>query len=604
MSAVRKLISALRLRCLTCIVLALALILQCAYAATVLNDPRSSASFYVETYGLVDPGENARVARAHRIFRRLARVAGTTANRSPGLRVVSSEAEPWAIALPGGYVILSQGALDVCYRGVTVEQGDARLAFVIGHELAHLTGNDFLHRDIYMSLSGAAEPALDRVKQLVGNTGANASAAWQETLRRTELEADDTGFLYASLAGYDTSLLLTQENGGFLEHWVQQTRTDNDDVHLRPAERTSFLRKRLENLQSKAGLFAAGVRLAHFGRFEDARYFLREFQAVFPSREVFSNLGYVHLQMARRLLDPTVAYRYWMPSLLETETRLGANTRGVARRLSPAARRELEFAVDMLETAAKSDPRHVVSRFNLVAAYMYLGEFHKARAVIEEARELRPEDPQVLGMRALVLTEQDREIDMWPTAVGILESLVGRPAPQANVVFNLARLLEERGRKDQSLLYWGRLRTRLEELPAPYREIVCRKTGEPCDAATAVRLRERLRQQIPVPAGADIDTETSRRQLQHWRRDSLRLGPVVTDMFSAPNGDSLVAIDHHVELIVLTEQPFNTVRQLTDCCGEPLIRMPAAHGEIWSYGPDASALVDGGVVREIWLASR
>jgi len=47
-------------------------------------------------------------------------------------------ADPWAIALPDGYIIIASQTLDICYKNVSKEIGDTRIAFILGHELAHL----------------------------------------------------------------------------------------------------------------------------------------------------------------------------------------------------------------------------------------------------------------------------------------------------------------------------------------------------------------------------------------------------------------------------------------------------------------------------------
>jgi len=106
--------------------LALALVSMTVSANT--PDPKSMASFYVETYGLVDAEQEPLVNNAVAVFDRVLQVADRKSNRNPGLRIVNSDGQPWAIALPDGYIILSRGALKVCFEGVSVDEGEASCA--------------------------------------------------------------------------------------------------------------------------------------------------------------------------------------------------------------------------------------------------------------------------------------------------------------------------------------------------------------------------------------------------------------------------------------------------------------------------------------------
>jgi hypothetical protein len=94
--------------------------------------------------------------------------------------------------------------------------------------------------------------------------------------------------------------------------------------------RAALLQQRLRDLQDKLGFFDFDVRLSHFDYCDDGVYFFQEFQKVFPGREVLNNLGYCYLQMARQDMDPSRAYFYWLPLILEGETRAQALVRDAA----------------------------------------------------------------------------------------------------------------------------------------------------------------------------------------------------------------------------------------------------------------------------------
>ncbi|NIO39737.1 MAG: hypothetical protein GTO41_05800, partial [Burkholderiales bacterium] len=70
-----------------------------------------------------------------------------------------------------------------------------------------------------------------------------------------ELEADDSGFLMASLAGFQTGALIEDPSQDFFSHWVAQTQSYNDSLHVSPQERSEFLRIRLKNILAKKDYF-------------------------------------------------------------------------------------------------------------------------------------------------------------------------------------------------------------------------------------------------------------------------------------------------------------------------------------------------------------
>ncbi|MFO1429621.1 MAG: M48 family metalloprotease [Candidatus Competibacteraceae bacterium] len=290
-------------------------------------NPRAQVQFYITTYSLADPREQPLVARAYWIFEELRRVAEPPARRQPQLKIVNSPGDPWAIALPDGFIVLSRRAVELAYQGVGQPEGDARLAFILGHELAHLAKDDFWHLEVSQALAGDPEPAAVNLRRLLEQQADVQGAAVEprrRALRLKEAEADDRGFLYAGLAGYRVDTLLGEPGAGkadFFHDWLSQTQTRLDPAHPDPAERATLLRVQLDRLQEKLEFFYTGVRLTHFGAYADAEYFLREFQTVFPAREVHNNLGYGYLQRARRELPPALAYRYCLPTLLDTTTR-------------------------------------------------------------------------------------------------------------------------------------------------------------------------------------------------------------------------------------------------------------------------------------------
>jgi len=200
----------------------------------------------------LDPAQSPLAQRAYQIFERVHQVAEDPVGVTPTLKIIDSDGKPWAIALPDGYIILSRAALDICYRG------------------SHLTANDFWHRKIYLALSGSQNStSLEKISELIASSsGATADSDWRKTVRDKELRADEVGFTYASLAGFRTDLVFSDEHGGndFLNYWVTQTRTAGGKLHFSPTERSDFLRNRFDSITSKVGYFMSGVRATGYLR--------------------------------------------------------------------------------------------------------------------------------------------------------------------------------------------------------------------------------------------------------------------------------------------------------------------------------------------------
>ncbi len=111
-----------------------------------------------------------------------------------------------AVAAPGGYVYVTRGLL-------ALANSEAELAAVIGHEIAHLTAEHHVRRDerndtvsigvlIGTALGGllAGRDGLQEGKELSAKVAQGFVANFTQS---QELEADELGTQYLSLAGYD-----------------------------------------------------------------------------------------------------------------------------------------------------------------------------------------------------------------------------------------------------------------------------------------------------------------------------------------------------------------------------------------------------------------
>jgi predicted Zn-dependent protease len=111
---------------------------------------------------------------------------------------------PNAFALPGGYVFVTRGLLDLM-------NNEAELASVLGHEIGHVTARHSVHQ---MSEQQLAQLALGvgailspTVAQLGGAASQGLGLLFLKYSRDDERQADDLGFRYALNQGYDVRFM-------------------------------------------------------------------------------------------------------------------------------------------------------------------------------------------------------------------------------------------------------------------------------------------------------------------------------------------------------------------------------------------------------------
>jgi beta-barrel assembly-enhancing protease len=198
----------------------------------LLEDP--ALTRYVNLVGQAVAGSSARRGEVHFVF-----------------GVLDTE-EVNAFAAPGGYVLITRGAL-------LALRSEAELAAVLAHEVAHVDAKHVLEeirrsavvqslRDEGM-LSGAV---LDRVAEV------GSSALFTGLRVVDELEADSLALVYAGAAGYRAGAyaefldrLATLEGGGTVE-WLRELRF----THPPTSERLRAVRRQLATPGATGGVEA------------------------------------------------------------------------------------------------------------------------------------------------------------------------------------------------------------------------------------------------------------------------------------------------------------------------------------------------------------
>ncbi|NIM15805.1 MAG: hypothetical protein GTO45_27760 [Candidatus Aminicenantes bacterium] len=249
---------------------------------------------YLKTKGINDP----RVKYALDVFKRVENAADRRAGRIPRLYFINTRLGPYTMALPDGGIIINPVILDICYTNSNKEVGDSRLAFIIGHQLASLANEDLLYRHVFAHLQKYADKKAK--KELAEYFIPNEIEKASEYKKRVLL-ADYKGALYAAMAGYDMHKLFLEKDN-FFTHWARQTGIsmyyDEAPTHPSLNKRLEFIQAQLRGLENRVELFKAGVLFFQMGNYHDGAAAFREFSRVYPSSEVFNNIGVCYLNLA------------------------------------------------------------------------------------------------------------------------------------------------------------------------------------------------------------------------------------------------------------------------------------------------------------------
>jgi tetratricopeptide (TPR) repeat protein len=378
-------------------------------AAGAENLSKDQRQWWIDRYGQIDARSEPLVVRAEEIFNRVAAAADKMGNRWPKLVVIGGKGDPYALTLRDGTVILTLEGLKICYRDATQEVGDSRLAFLIGHELAHLAKDDFWHVNAFVAVSSYKDDAKVRrilTRQLKRTGGSLAF------VRTQELQADSYGIIYMTMAGYDPKAIIGSDSTSFFHYWVSQITGKlaySDAAHVSPEARAEFVRTELRPVIAALDRFDRGVQLYRSGNYKEAASFFESFIEKYPGREVYNNLGLSHYQLAMKALsecDEQLPVYFKLPMVLDSETsarklRETAAEEGAACIQDETYQTSLQEAIRYFEEAEKKEVAYLPARINLSTALIMSGDYAKAISVANEALKVDPKSPEALNNKAV-----------------------------------------------------------------------------------------------------------------------------------------------------------------------------------------------------------
>jgi len=428
--------------------------------------PEASREYWIGKSKLVDPASPISL-RAVDVFARVLAAADKKPGPSPELVILDEDGYPWARSLPDGAILLTRGALQIAFSAKTRKQGDARLAFILGHELSHQVNGDFWHFFFYQGVH--QETVQDpKTKQTLDEMVKIAQSG--DSVSTKELQADQYGVLYATQAGYGMRAVVDEDHN-FFQEWTQATSpwllegVILERNHPKIEERTAAVLLALDRVLKKIEVFDKGVKAYQAESYVTARYYFEDFLSVFQSREAYNNLGLVYYAMAAReyALWKEKAPEYHLSLVLDEKTRAKeAYARAgdgkesfltsSLRKIDPHKSRfdaYITKAARYFNEAAGRDPAYAMARNNLACAYFLQDRAANAVGELDRALELDPRLAEALNNRAVAYIKMAEGLKINLDAqveADLMKALAIRPG-YAHALFNAAYFYQTRGRE-------------------------------------------------------------------------------------------------------------------------------------------------------------
>jgi tetratricopeptide (TPR) repeat protein len=381
-----------------------------AHSAFAEDSSKNRIDYWVNNFDELTPQDDSYAKRAHIIFGRVLNAAGSRPGVLPRLFIVKTESNyiPLAFAIPDGTIIISKKVLDLCYRDS--QRGDDRLAFLLGHEIAHQLKDDFWHQRFFqaVTLSKSKSPSnkeiLDEVLQ---------AAKMTDKVLAKEIQADEHGIIYAAMAGFNTDAIITEDDQvNFFEYVAQAMDPDNikgfrkDPTHPSPKQRANTIKVRLKQVLDKVALYDLGLLFYEAGDYGRAILFFGEFLRFFPSREVYHNLATCHHQIALKHYrvwkkeDETIPFK--LSLTIDPTTRAKQITLRGTGNPESLFNDQIEMAIKYYRAAIDQDPAYRLAYNNFGCALIAKGEVYKAIGVFKDALKLDSEAKTTLNNLGVV----------------------------------------------------------------------------------------------------------------------------------------------------------------------------------------------------------
>ncbi|HUU40324.1 MAG TPA: M48 family metalloprotease [Desulfatiglandales bacterium] len=320
-----------------------------------------------------------------------------------------------AFAGPGGHVFIFSGLI------ISMEDMD-ELASVLAHELAHVSARHLASRIERSQKISIATIAGVLTGILVGGKASGAlvtgslAAGVQTELgysREDERQADQLGFKYAHLSGFNPSGMLSVLKKMARENWYQTGETPQYLLtHPGASERTASIEAMLEG----------------YKKLPDSE----------RAKELRSNFAMFHTMVIACCHDKDNAARVFEKKLLsDPESPLDHYGLGLVLEREG----NIHEALNHFKKAFQKKPDSIPIMFSIGKAYQAEGQHEDSVSILKKALELAPQDKKILYLMALSLQELER----YDESSKIYERLSFLPPVKDTVYYNLGLVYGRQG---------------------------------------------------------------------------------------------------------------------------------------------------------------
>lgn len=296
--------------------------------------------------------------RALKVYQKLQYAIGDNNTNLPNLLILDRKERVAAYRKADRALIIEKPALEVCLA-MQESEGDAAIAFMIGHELTHF------YQDHHWDEAGFGTSFL----------------VDQETFEQhvhDEAEADTYGAFVMNLAGYPSKTVIPK----FLDkiykaYQLSEKLTGYPSLEKRKgvAKKAEARSQELIHIYKSANYFMAAKKYGEaIGAYQYVLKFVR-------TKELYSNLGATLLAYAIEHPDQS-GTNFVYPLELEPKTSLRSEAL-----LFGNQQMNLNRAIQKLKHALEYDPDYFAANLNLVCAYDLVGNYLVANKTIEKLEQ-------------------------------------------------------------------------------------------------------------------------------------------------------------------------------------------------------------------------
>jgi len=356
------------------------------------SDSKLKIDFWIKNYDQITKGPEYDLA--HSVFNKIIAVADKPVGVLPSLHVFSNLKFNQLFATLDGAIVMPLEVIKFCQKEGRF--GEARLAFLIGHEIKHIVRGDYeLINTLIKFIEdvGSQEPTKD------------FSAIWDrvnwgpslERRKAIEIQADEYGILYASLAGFDVGAIISSTNSFILDFYMfAGTDTYGGFSHPSANERIQAAQQRMVSILEFLDIFDCGVKLYTIGEYDEAIDLFTKFVTQYPSREVFNNRGICYYQKALSLfarwkpdeLEENPNFVFKLSAQIDPVSRARVTTRAAQPRYERMILESIDKAIADFREAERLDTQYPIVYNNLGCVHLLKGELGFARDYLKKALQM------------------------------------------------------------------------------------------------------------------------------------------------------------------------------------------------------------------------